>query len=301
MKRLIFRKKTKERLPTQLELNIAREQEPDRNLSKGGRSFYFFDFDDNIAFLQTPIYLFHKKTKKPLKLSSREYALYRGEVGSEGHLKDYEYCFSKKGSFAGFRDKEFSRLEKYFGLKQNFEADVEQALQREDFNWKGPSWHCFYHAVFNQRPISLITARGHHPETIKKGIDCFVKKGFLPAKPNFLDIYPVNHPETQSELGYALSESHDVAQLKKTAIRKSVERAFEVYGNNPHHRFGMSDDDPKNLEMIYEEMIELKKDYPENSFFVILTHKGRFVKKEIFQNETLNTLLKAKPEQLTLL
>jgi hypothetical protein len=45
---------------SQLELGETRKREPDRNLHRGGRSFYFFDFDDNIAFLTTPLILFHK-------------------------------------------------------------------------------------------------------------------------------------------------------------------------------------------------------------------------------------------------
>ncbi|MFN9067243.1 MAG: hypothetical protein ACK5V3_08450, partial [Bdellovibrionales bacterium] len=46
----------------QLELGLQRAREMDRNFHLGGRSFYFFDFDDNIAFLPTPLVVFDKKT-----------------------------------------------------------------------------------------------------------------------------------------------------------------------------------------------------------------------------------------------
>jgi hypothetical protein len=48
----------------------------------------------------------------------------------------------------------------------------------------------------------------------------------------------------------------------------------------------MSDDDHKNIELIIEEMRDLKKEFPEMSFFVIETFKDSFAKYEILQNET---------------
>ena len=69
-----FFKKNKSQPVKQLGLNIAKPYEKDRNYHKGGRSFYFFDFDDNIAILGTPTYLFHKETGDELILSSGEFA-----------------------------------------------------------------------------------------------------------------------------------------------------------------------------------------------------------------------------------
>ena len=51
-----------------------RQREPDRNFAHGGRSFYFFDFDDNVAFLTTPMFLFHRETKAEIQISSRQFA-----------------------------------------------------------------------------------------------------------------------------------------------------------------------------------------------------------------------------------
>jgi hypothetical protein len=179
-------------------------------------------------------------------------------------------------------------VEKILGKKQAFVQDLAAALGHEDFKWKGPSWACFYHAVFNRRPVSLITARGHHPETLKAGIRQFVKHKVLPYEPNYLSVFPVNHPETRRNLG---DEKTPVAQLKQAAIRASVLKALEVYGENPHHRFGMSDDDPANIRLIIEEMTRLKSDYPDMSFFVIETQHGDFVKREIFKDHTVDQVL----------
>lgn len=281
----------------QLELPIVRQREPDRNFDKGGRSFYFFDFDDNVAFLSSQIFLFHKKTGEELALSTAEYAQHSKIVGSKGLYKDFEVRYNDEtGSFRRFRDYSPDLMKKYLSSNQPFIDDLAHALMGEDLHWKGPSWSCFYHATFNQRPVSVITARGHHPETITSGIDLFVHHGHIPQRPNYLAIFPVSHSETRRSLGdpeYKLS----VARLKQIAIRKSVEKAFEVYGENPHHRFGMSDDDPHNVELILEEMIRLKKDYPEVSFFVIETHGNKQVKKEVFIDHISQT--EEAPSQLS--
>jgi hypothetical protein len=274
----------------QLELSIEREIVADRNLHLGGRSFYFFDFDDNVAFLSTPAYIFHKETGHELTVSSGEFAQVHRHIGKIGPYANYEIDLcDQKGTFRRFRDQDISQIEKLLGKKQIFVQDLAAVLGLPDVEWKGPSWSCFYHATLNQRPVSVITARGHHPETIKEGVDLFVEKGFLPCPPNFLSIYPVSNRGIRAQLGDAeLVQS--VAQLKRAAIRASVLKAIEVYGLNPHHRFGMSDDDPHNIELIVEEMTQLKLQYPEMSFFVIETQKGQFVKWEIYPDRAEATL-----------
>jgi len=265
----------------QLELGETRLKEPDRNYHQGGRSFYFFDFDDNIAFLTTPLILFHKQTGNELLLSSAEWALHHSSIGKSAPYIDYEIRYDdEQGSFKNFRDAEFSEVEKLSGKKQLFIQDVQQALRLPDLQWKGPSWHCFYHAAFNQRPISVITARGHNVYTIQEGVREFIKAGHLPVEPNYLSVFAVSNKKIREYLRdqeFKLS----VAELKQRAIRASVEKAIEVYGYSPHHRFGMSDDDPKNIQLVVEEMTRLKSDYAEMSFFMIETHGGDFIKHEI--------------------
>lgn len=268
----------------QLEIGETRVREPDRNYHRGGRSFYFFDFDDNIAFLATPLILFHKTTREELPLSSAEWALHHHTIGKSGLYSEYEINWDDElGTFRYFRDIEITEEMRQAGVKQSFVNDIASALKSVDIQWKGPSWDCFYHAVFNQRPISVITARGHSAETIKAGMYELVRAGMLPAEPNFLSIFPVSNKEVRKNLG-----DHDfkmsTAELKQKAIRASVEKAIEVYGYSPHHRFGMSDDDPKNIQLIVEEMSRLKSRYPEISFFMIETHGGSFIKHEISQH-----------------
>ncbi len=274
----------------QLELPIEREIVQDRNAHKGGRSFYFFDFDDNVAFLSTPAFIFHKETGEEVRLSSGEFAQVHRHVGKQGPYAEYkiDLC-DRTGTFRHFRDQEITLVERLVGKRQIFVQDLAAALGYPDFQWKGPSWSCFYHATLNRRPVSLITARGHAPETIQEGVKLFVERKFLPYEPNYLSVYPVTNLKVRRGLGDE-NLVQSVAALKKAAIRASVERAIELYGNNPHHRFGMSDDDPHNIELIVEEMTALKADYPEMSFFVIETQAGRFVKWEVYQDRTEATL-----------
>jgi hypothetical protein len=265
----------------QLELGIERQKELDRNYHLGGRSFYFFDFDDNVAFLGTPLILFHCSTGKELNISSGDFALSHGDIGVRGDLREYEIRWDDQtGTFRNFRDHNNDELARLGLQRQIFVEDLALALGLSDFHWKGPSWNCFYHATFNQRPTSLITARGHDPKTILQGVDELVKTGHLPSQPNFLSIFPVSHKPTRVALGDSELEL-STSQLKRLAISQSVEIALGKYGYSPHHRFGMSDDDPKNIQMITEEMHQLKRRYPEMSFFVIETQNGGFLKHEI--------------------
>jgi hypothetical protein len=290
----------------QLELPIGREIARDRNADRGGRSFYFFDFDDNVAFLSTPIFLFERGTKRELKVSSGEYAKIHRSIGEPGAYENYELIdHDQTGSFRSFRDRDMNALDRLLGRKQMFVQDLAAVLGFPDVQWKGPSWSCFYHAALNKRPMSVITARGHAPETIRDGIRLFVDRQYLPHEPNYLSIFPVTHPSVRTELGCS-DGSTSVAALKKAAIRASVERAIEVYGKSDFHRFGMSDDDPHNIELITQEMRALKGAYPAMSFFVIETQAGRFVKWEVYPDRTEATVCSANTdfqsfEQLTLL
>ncbi len=275
-----------------MELFSERRKEVDRNFHLGGKSFYFFDFDDNVATLATQIIIFHKETGEEVLLTSANFALVHREVGISGIFKDYFIDFDdENGSFRNFRDQKIAAFDKIKGKKQKFIEDVEEALSRKDFDWKAPSWSCFYHAAHNQRPISVITARGHEPETIKQGIDLLVKDGHLSRSPNYLSIYPVSNPEVKKKLSGG-EENASVADLKRGAIRESVEKAIDKYGYSDHHRFGMSDDDSHNVELITEEMKCLKQDYPEMSFFVIHTFKDSFTKTEVLQHRTRDIITK---------
>ncbi|MBI5510662.1 MAG: hypothetical protein HY903_18035 [Deltaproteobacteria bacterium] len=268
---------------SQLELPIPRHRAPDRNADKGGRSFYFFDFDDNVMLLDTCIYIFAKAGGNQIALSTRRFAEVHRHVGRAGIYADYEIRLDDAtGSYRRFRDLPAAELD---GQAQPFVEDLQAALAKGDLLWKGPSWDFFYHAVFNGRPIAIITARGHHPDTMQAGIDLLVGARHLTATPNYLGVYPVSHAGTRLALGDR-DGRRSIPELKKAAILDSVRRAMASFGDNPHHRFGMSDDDPVNVALAVEAMTELKARYPENAFFVINTSTHPVEKTEILANRT---------------
>jgi hypothetical protein len=269
----------------QAEFEMEHPVRPDRNHHVGGRSFYFFDLDDNILHLPTPLYLFHRITGEEVAVTTQEFATIHDRLGKSDPWVDYEVRLCDlTGSFRRFRNFDFGAISKILGKRQPLVEDLLLALNEKPAEeWKGPSWNFFWHAVHNSRPTAIITARGHSPDTIRDSIRLLVRRGFLTKEPNYLGIFPVSHPPTRKDLG-----DHEfgwsTAQLKKNAIAKSVQKAFETYGHNTGHQFGMSDDDPKNVALVIEAMKELKFQFPENSFFVIDTHGGRVLKQEVTQN-----------------
>ncbi len=263
----------------QVSLAIPSERERDRNFKQGGRSFYFFDFDDNVAHLQTKIVVFHKRTGAEVEVSTTDFPIVLKEMGAQGSEWElYEVRdIPSNGSFRNFREMPKDQLD---GRPQPLVHDMLEAMQNPNLEWRGPSWNFFAHAVNNNRPVAVITARGHHPHTIKRAVDLMVLSGDLDAHPNYLSVYPVSHPDTRRELGdsdFKLS----TAELKKIAIKSAVTDAFACYGENPYHRFGMSDDDPHNVALIVEAMRDLKTEFPENAFFAFNTHGGKIVREEI--------------------
>jgi hypothetical protein len=266
----------------QLGLGFDRPYEKDRNFDRGGRSFYFFDFDDNVASLKTTIVIFHRHSGHELQLSSVQYYKVKHLVGVPGtEYADYVFNFQceRTGSYRNFRDLEVNSCDMN-SVKQPFIRDIETILALPDREWKAPSWDFFHYATFNQRAISIITARGHEVETIKTGIDLLVKHGHIGHRPNYLGIYPVSNPQIRKELGDE-NLTKTIPQLKKMAIKKSVYQAINLYGEDRPHRFGMSDDDPHNVALISEAMFDLKKELPHMSFFVIDTGDGQLVKREV--------------------
>lgn len=245
------------------------------------------------------MFLFHKETGAEVKISSREFAQQSAFIGKSGIFSDYKLeNDAMTGSFRCFRDKDIHWLSQILGRKQMFVQDLAAALGLPEVQWKGPSWSCFYHAVFNSRPMALITARGHHPNTIKQGIRLWVNEGHLPHEPNYLAVYPVSHPAIKTELNLAHSDS--IPHLKQKALRASVMEAIRVYGNNPHHRFGMSDDDPRNIEWILQEMQVLKAEFPQMSFFIIQTHGEQMLKLEVFADRVEDQIVADRDSQMSL-
>ena len=237
--------------------------------STEAQSFYLFDIDDNILHLPTRIVLFERESNRPLSLSTSEFA-------RRGHDLSPQYRVREE-SFHGFRDRPDCVPQ-----QQPMVLDLRHALVAagEGTGWQGPSWTAFARAVSLQRPLAFVTARGHHPETIKAAISVLVQTGWLRCEPNYLAIFPVGRDATRRALGDA-ELTLSTPELKRRAIHEVVRLALRAYGTDGQHRFGMSDDDPSNLRLIRQAMQELKTRRPRCAFFVIDASRAALSQTEI--------------------
>jgi catechol 2,3-dioxygenase-like lactoylglutathione lyase family enzyme len=235
-------------------------------------SFYFFDIDDNLFFLPTSIYLWNAEAQLEQAVTSGVYARIQSELGRAGEW----LAWSKRDeTFRDFRDSPDIPTE-----EQPFLRDL-QAATSGTAPWQGPSWSLLVRTARRQRPIAMVTARGHEPSTIEAGLQKLVEMGYLPAVPPIVGIYAVTNPGVRAMLG-AEDPAMTVPSIKKLAIKHAVDAALTQYGSSPPHRFGMSDDDPNNVVLAISAMRDCKLKYPDKRFFVINTNHEEFVKVEIF-------------------
>jgi len=233
-------------------------------------SFYFFDFDDNIMFLGTPIYVLNVETKEEHGVSTGEFASIHSLLGKPGEWEDFTMF---DGSFREFRD--IPEAELGPGDQQYFVRDVEAAVSSGGEDWKAPSWDLSVHACEKQRPVSIVTARGHSPETLKAGVRVLKEHGLIAREPNYHTVFPVGNDDVRRQQLDDPELLKTTPRLKKTAIIQTVEKALAQYGAEPDHSFGMSDDDPANVNLIISAMRDCKQKYRDKRFFVINTHYDR--------------------------
>ncbi len=239
----------------------------------GSISFYFFDIDDNLIFLPTALYLWNAEAQREKAVGSGDYARIQNDLGRSG---EWQAWATRAETFRDFRDSPGLPV-----AEQSFVRDLMGAAASGSTAWQGPSWPLLIHAAEHQRPIAMVTARGHEPTTIEAGLHVLVAQGFLPAVPPILGIYTVTNPGVRASLG-ADDPAMTVPSIKKLAIKHAVDTALSLHGSAPPHRFGMSDDDPNNVVLAISAMRDCKLKHPDKRFFVVNTNHQEFVKLEIF-------------------
>jgi hypothetical protein len=237
-----------------------------------GKSFYFFDIDDNLLFLPTSIYVWNAERQIEKAVSSGEFAAIQNLLGRQGNWQAWAVY---DRTFRDFRDDPSVPVR-----ERTFLKDLAAAIDG-GAAWQGPSWPLLVHAAEQGRAIAMVTARGHEPETIEAGLELLVERGLLSCVPEILGIYTVTNAGVQALVG-ADDPAMTVPSIKKRAIRHAVAVALERHGAEPPHRFGMSDDDPNNVVLAISAMRDCKLDHPDKRFFVINTNHEEYVKLEIF-------------------
>jgi len=121
--------------------------------------YYAFDWDDNLMYMPTKIYL-KDEDGKVVGMSTEDFAEYRTEVGKES----FEY---EGHTIVGFDDnpfRDFNVLGDEGFLKDAMKAPT------------GPAWDDFVEAVNNGSIFAIVTARGHTPSILKSAIYNLIKR-----------------------------------------------------------------------------------------------------------------------------
>jgi len=272
-----------------------------KNLIVEGRKLrvYKFDWDDNILNLPTKIKMYKKN--KPVYVSTSEFAELRNNP-------EYEV---RDDAFEDFKD---------FGDRGD-DAFIEDTKTAIANNKKAPSFKKFKEALKHVNYFAIITARGHAPETLKRGVRTFINLALTPDekitfKKNlkklygdlpFNDLvekylinqkyYPVSSPEFQKQFG-SMSGAEKPEIAKQIASRDFINYIENVANNldakdirimNPKSKgeleisVGFSDDDKKNVKAMEEFMKALKKEKPNMTFVIYDTSNPKDVKKTVIE------------------
>jgi hypothetical protein len=237
--------------------------------------FYAFDWDDNILHMPTVIHMDKLVDGEwiPVDVSTSEFAQVRNDVNNYRLVDN-----NPDKAFSEFRDTGERG-------KMAFLIDVKDAISSENF---GPSWDSFMECLREGAIFSIITARGHEPETMRKAVEYIIDnylskddaysmynnclkhsyffsrrteydripKGQLSKTPligdylGFCDFYGVSSPSFAKEFGEASASNPEYA--KELAISKFIEKCNN-YGKRVGAKsvsVGFSDDDPKNVEHV---------------------------------------------------
>jgi len=123
--------------------------------------YYAFDWDDNIVHMPTKIIL---KTEDgdEVGMSTDDFAEYRGIIGKE----PFEY---NGETIVGYGDDPF----------KNFRTEGDKDFLIDAMRAKlGPAFNDFREAINNGSIFSIITARGHNPNTLKQAVYNYIIDGF---------------------------------------------------------------------------------------------------------------------------
>jgi hypothetical protein len=121
--------------------------------------YYAFDWDDNLMYMPTKIYLKDDKGNS-VGMSTEDFAEYRTEIGKETF--DYE-----GHTIVGFDDDAFRDF-RVTGDKKFLVDSLKAPI--------GPAWDDFVEAVNNGSIFAIITARGHTPSILKQAVYNLIQK-----------------------------------------------------------------------------------------------------------------------------
>lgn len=260
--------------------------------------FYIYDWDDNILFMPTKIYLDKMVNGQwqPKKVSTSKFRDIRHHIDNWNKkiygdsIVKYKWRFRNDKimeSIIDFRD---------FGHRGSsaFIIDVIKALKLNNF---GPSFNSFIETIVNCRIFLICTARGHEPDTMRRAVEYIVLNSLTDVQKSkmqskLISIYGGENLNftllvnkylddcefigTDSEFfKNKVGKSSDLikpSELKTVAIEYFVKKINSKYSNNVDKiKVGFSDDTVETLHHVEKYMRdELTLKYPMD-FYIIDT------------------------------
>jgi len=132
-------------------------------VEKGVLLYYAFDWDDNILNMPTEI-MVKTEDGDEIGMSTSDFAIHRSKLGKE----NFEYNgkvvvgLDYNTAFRNFRDQADPEI---------FKKDVIRAISMRSF---GPAWNDFIECLTTGSIFAIITARGHEPEGMRKGVEYII-------------------------------------------------------------------------------------------------------------------------------
>ena len=121
--------------------------------------YYAFDWDDNILMMPTQIML-RNEQEQEVPMGTADFAEYRSLIGKE----PFDY---NGHSIIGFSEQPYRNFRHPTGDKQFIKDSLVAEL--------GPSWDDFVECLNGGSIFAIITARGHHPETLKMAVRALIE------------------------------------------------------------------------------------------------------------------------------
>ena len=137
--------------------------------------YYAFDWDDNILHMPTEIIVKNEKGEE-VGMSTQDFAEYRSLIGVENFVYQNETIVGfANDAFRYFRDSVDPNV---------FIKDVEKALSNK---MHSKAWDDFIECLTTGSLFAIITARGHEPQTIRKGVELIISQFTTEQRQSMID------------------------------------------------------------------------------------------------------------------